>query len=122
MAVISGKDGSVTFNSAEVLQVTGWTLTHTSHNSAWASSSTGGYRQRVAGVKDWGGSFTAKYDVAIVPTVGQSAALVLELDGSDSASGTAIIDSVSLVVDINTGEAVGYSLAFSGNGPLTMPS
>ena len=122
MAVISGKDGSVTFNSTEVLQVTGWSLTHTSHNSAWASSSTGGYRQRVAGVKDWGGSFTAKYDAAIVPTVGQSAALVLELDGSDSATGTAIIDSVSLVVDINTGEAVGYSLAFSGNGALTMPS
>lgn len=122
MAVISGKDGSVTFNSAEVLQVTGWTLTHTSHNSAWASSSTGGYKQRVAGVKDWSGGFTAKYDATIVPTVGQAAALVLDLDGSDSATGNAIIDSVQLVVDINTGEAVGYSLTFSGNGPLTMPS
>lgn len=122
MAVISGKDGTVTFNSVQVLQVTGFTLNHTSNNSAWASSNTAGYKNRVAGTKDWNGSFQAKYDASIVPTVGQSANMALLLGSGETASGTAIIDSVNVVVDIDNGEAVGYTMNFSGNGALTMPT
>lgn len=122
MAAISGKGGSATFNSSQILQVTRWTLTHRSNNSAWASSSTSGYRNRVAGVKDWQGTIHAKYDASIVPEVGEIATLSLALDGSDSASGQAIIDEIELEVDIDTGQVVGYVLAYSGAGALTMPS
>lgn len=122
MAAISGKGGTATFNGAQILQVTRWTLTHRSMNSAWASSSTAGYRNRVAGVKDWQGTIHAKYDASIVPTVGQIAALSLALDATDAASGQAIVDEIELEVDIDTGQVVGYVLAYSGAGALTMPS
>ncbi len=119
MAAISGKDGSVTWNAGNVSHITHWTCTETANNSAWASSSTAGYKNRVAGVKDWRGTFSAKYDGTITPTVGQAAALVLKLDATEQLSGNAIIDSIELEVDIDEGEVVGYRCEFSGNGALT---
>lgn len=123
MPVLSGKDGTVTWNSAQVSQITHWRCTETVHNSAWASSSTGGYKNRVAGTKDWRGAFAGKYDGTIAATVGQGSIgmpveLVLTIGPSESLTGNAIIDSIHLEVDIDNGEVVGYLAEFSGNGPL----
>lgn len=125
MAVLSGKDGSVTWNGGVISQVTGWRCTETAHNSAWASSSTDGYKHRVCGVRDWSGSFSAKYDISIAATVGQgtisgtAVTLVLQIGESESLSGHAIIDSIELDVDVNSGDVVGYTCNFSGAGALT---
>ncbi len=125
MAVLSGKDGSVTWNGGAISQVTAWKCTETAHNSAWASSSTAGYRHRVCGTRDWSGWFAAKYDGSIAATVGQGTisgtpvSLVLQIGPSETLTGNAIIDEVELEVDVNTGDVVGYTCNFSGTGALT---
>lgn len=125
MAVLSGKDGNVTWNGGAISQVTGWNCTETARNSAWASSNTAGYKHRVCGVRDWSGWFSAKYDGSIAATVGQgtisgtAVSLVLHLNDDESLTGNAIIDSIELEVDVNTGDVVGYTCKFSGTGALT---
>lgn len=117
MATISGKDGSV--NS--FADITGWTLNVTSNNSAYASSSTGGWKKRVPGVKDWSGSFSGKYNGSVPVSEGEEVTLTLGVDATDSYSGDAVIDQVNLQVDIDNGEVVGFTASFSGAGPLTVP-
>lgn len=125
MAVLSGKDGSVTWNGGAISQVTFWKCNETSNNSAWASSSTEGFKHRVCGVRDWTGEFHAKYDGSIAPTVGQGSisgtavALTLKINDTETLTGNAIIDAVELEVDINTGDVVGYVCRYSGTGTLT---
>ena len=125
MAVLSGKDGTVNWNGSLLSQITQWQCTETCHISAWASNSTGGYKHRVAGVKDWSGTFSGKYDGGIAAAVGQGSAtgtpvsLVLGIADGESLSGDAIIESLELLVDIDNGDVVGYQARFSGNGALS---
>ena len=118
MAVVSGKDGTVSVGGA-IADCTGWNLTMTSNNPAYASSSTSGYKNRVAGVKDASGSYSAKHNGS-VPTVGTATASAsFTLDGTSSFSLNIIIDSVNIEVDMDDGDVVGYSVDFSGNGLVT---
>ena len=125
MAVLSGKTGKVTWNSADVSQVTSWTCTETAVMSKWASNNTSGYKNCVAGTKDWSGSFAFKYDSTIAPTVGQGTAigsavsLVLTADTSETLTGNAVVESIELSCDIDNGEIVSGVCNFTGNGVLT---
>ena len=59
---ISGRDGSVDVGGSAVAEVTGWRFNPTSNNSAWASSDTSGYKNRIKGVLDGSGSIDFKLD------------------------------------------------------------
>ena len=118
MAVISGKDGTVSVGGA-VSDATSWSLSLTSNNPSWASPSTSGYKNRVSGIKDTTGSYSAKAN-GTIPVPGAShASCAFTLDGSTTWTLNVVIDAVNLEVDMDDGDVVGYSVDFSGNSAVT---
>jgi len=126
MATISGKNGKVMIGSTALAEITDWTFHATSINHAYASSSTGGYRRRVSGVKDGAGSIGFKLDPADPITddfdEGSAVTLLLYLDATHYYSVPAVIDSIQLAVDISSGDILGGTAAFSASGPWTKPN
>ncbi len=126
MATISGKNGKVVIGSAALAEITDWTFHATSTNHAYASSSTGGYRKRVAGVKDGSGSIGFKLDPAAPITSdldeGSAVTLLLYVDETHFYSVPALIDAIHLAVDIASGDVLGGTAAFSANGAWTKPT
>jgi hypothetical protein len=126
MATISGKNGKVLVDSTTLAEITDWTFHTTSVNHAYASSSTGGYRRRVPGVKDGAGSIGFKLDVADPVTddfdEGSAVTLLLYIDATHFYSVPAIIDSIQLAVDISSGDVLGGTAQFSASGAWTKPS
>jgi len=123
---ISGKNGYVVAGSTTLAEITGWRFTPTSNNPAWASSSTGGYKTRVAGVADGSGSFDYVYSKTNLLsaggiTVGASVTLKLYIDTDDYYQVPAIIDSISIDVDMNDGNQVSGSCDFSITAAWTNP-
>jgi hypothetical protein len=126
MATLSGKAGKVMIGVAELAEITRWTLTTVSNNPAYASSGTAGYKRRVAGVKDASGMISFKLDPADAITAdlneGDSVTLLLYLDGSHFYSVPALVDSLQLEVDIDSGDIVGGTAEFSANGAWSKPT
>lgn len=126
MATISGKNGKVMIGDAALAEITDWTFHTTSVNHAYASSSTGGYRRRVAGVKDGSGTIGFKLDPDDPLTdafdEGSSATLLLYLDETHYYTVPAVIDSLQLGVDISSGDVLSGTAQFSADGAWTKPS
>lgn len=126
MATLSGKDGKVMIGGVALADITGWSLETTSANPAYASSSTGGYKKRLAGVKDAKGRMTFKLNAADPITddlnEGDSVTLLLYLNATKFYSVPAIIDALRLEVDIDSGQVVCGVAEFSANGAWTKPS
>ena len=125
MPTISGKDGHVKIGAADVAEITAWSLNTTSNNPAYASSSTGGYKRRVSGVKDATGSIAFKLDPADPVTddfdEGDHVTLLLYVDATRFYSVPAVIDAINLEVDIDSGDIIGGRAEFSANGAWTKP-
>lgn len=115
MAVYSGKDATTSAGS----HVTSWSASVTSNNSAWASSETNGFKDRVAGVKEATCSIEGKFDASASFVPGTEYSLTLTAS-TGSIAGNFLCDSYSVEVDINDGEVVGYSAEFSSNGAITV--
>ena len=62
MASFSGKNGKVIVGTSTLAEITHWTFQTRSENVAYGSSATGGFRRRVAGVKDGRGTIRGKLD------------------------------------------------------------
>jgi len=111
MATISGKDGKVKIGPASVAEITRWSFTSTSSNQALVTSSTGGFRKRIAGVKDASGSIAFRLDPGDPITndfdEGDRVTLLLHIDAARYYSVPAIIDRINLEVDIDSGDVVG---------------
>ena len=126
MAVISGKDGEVKIGANSLADITGWSFNTTSNNPAYASSSTGGYKKRVAGVRDASGNIAFKLNtsnpIGDEFEEGDEVTLLLHVDASNFYSVPAVIDSLSLEVDIDSGDVVGGTAGFSANGAWTNPA
>ena len=126
MATISGKNGKVLIGATPLAEITDWTFQTSSANPAYASSSTGGFRRRVAGIKDGSGSFGFILDPASPITnnfdEGSSVTLLLYLDATRFYSVPAVIDSIHLAVDISSGDVLGGTAIFSANGAWTKPT
>ena len=56
MATFSGKDGLIKIGAVTLAEITSWTITTSSNNPAYASSSTSGGKTRNKGVEDFTGS------------------------------------------------------------------
>jgi hypothetical protein len=126
MATFSGKDGKVLIGGSPLADIIGWTLRTASDNPTYASSSTGGYRKRVPGVKDAAGTVRFKLNPADPITddldAGVAVTLLLYLDATRFYTVPAVIDALRLEVDIDTGDVVGGVADFSGNGAWTKPT
>ncbi|MHB1033232.1 MAG: hypothetical protein ACYC35_23905 [Pirellulales bacterium] len=124
MATISGKDGKVTSGASDVADITRWTFTKKSNNPAYASSSTAGFKKRLGGIREGSGSIEGKFQNNAAPALaeGDAVTLKLYLDATHFYTVPAVIDAVSVEVDINAGQIVGWSAEFSTNGAWTEPS
>ena len=114
MTVYSGTGGT---SSAGGDQITSWSLSITSNNSSWGSTATNGYKDRVVGVKEGSGSIEGKWNGSAPFAVGASVTLTLGT-GSGSFSVPCLIDGLSLDVNVDDGEVVGWSAEFSSNGAI----
>lgn len=125
MATISGKSGTITVSNSAVAEITGWSLTTTSNNPAYASNATSGHKTRRGGVKDFTGTADYVYDTAAdihdTLATGNTVTLVLSMDGTENISCPSIIDSITYNVDINDGGIVGGVVSFSATAAPTLP-
>jgi hypothetical protein len=122
MAVLSGKNGTLFLGTSEITPVSNWKFVTTSHNPDYAANDTGGWKKRAAGVRDASGSFEIKAtDQNTCPVEeGDTPALNLHIDnsGDNYYEVPAIVDKITVDVDINKGEIVAYVVEFSGNGAV----
>lgn len=124
-AGVSGQYGDVKIGATQVCEVCKWSFTPKANNPSYASNKTGGYKARVAGIKDGSGSIEGKYDPAnpIMATldVGTLVTLKLYLTATVFYSVPSIIDSLKIDVDLDTGDFVSFTADFSTNGAWTNP-
>jgi len=114
MAVIGGILGAVNGQST----VRNWSINYTAALAGFSGSNMLGGMGYLAGNKDWSGSFSAYgWIPGLVP--GSSFTFTGSIDGTKGVTGTAIVDQVVLVVDIEGGRVIEYSVTFSANGALT---
>ena len=107
-------------------EVLKWTFNPKAKNPAYASNKTGGYMYRVAGIKDGSGSCEGKYvpSQPIMATVDVGTAVTLDayLTATVFYAIPAIVDSLKIDVDLNTGEFVSWTMDFSTVGAWTNPA
>jgi len=118
------KTGSGGSSTTDVPDVTKWTVNPKAENLAYASSSTGGWKKRMAGTLDVSGSIdvkcndTDKIESFFKP--GEKIAVMeLYMNETLKYSGPAIIDDISVETDIDTGAIISATINFSGDGPWT---
>lgn len=117
MSVIAGVGGAVNGQST----VRAWTITSLADIQAIVASGSKQGTVLVAGNVDWNGNFTAYgHTPAVMPNEGFT--FTGSIDGTNGATGTAIVDSVEIVIDIETGAVIAYTVNFSGNGILVLGS
>ena len=126
MSLETGDEGKVLIGGTPLADITAWSLETTTRSAAYASSATGGYRKRLAGVKEGRGRIQFKLDVASPLTntldEGSAVTLLLYLDGTRFYSVPAVIDSLQIEVDIDGGELIDGQADFSTNGAWTKPT
>jgi hypothetical protein len=115
-------------------EVRKWDLTVTKESRQYASSSTAGGKQRIAGAEDFSGSLTlytdrtgtgtndASFDITLGIKGGAIGALKLWEDGSAFFIAPSYIDSVAYEVDIEGDSILGVTVQFSRNGALQYPA
>lgn len=125
-AGFSGKDGTVKIGSTDVCEIRNWKFNPKSNNPKYASNKTSGYKRTVAGVKEATGSMSGAWDNAndflAVVDVGTDVTLKLYTNTTKFFSVPAVIDDVSVNVDVDNGEIVGWDANFSSNGAWTNPT
>jgi hypothetical protein len=127
MAVVSGKDGAVTFAAGYAVKVVSWTVDCsaeevdiTALGEAWKTA--------LGGVKSWSGTYVARMDdTSLTATdVGSSAVFGLGQPsasadftfGNDKLTGSIIITGVSSTLATESG-AGEFSFTFIGDGALS---
>ncbi len=124
MAIESGKDGKVLIGATPIADITRWEFNKEALTSRYASSSTGGFKKTVPGVKAGSGTIEFKWDGAAASPIveGASATLKLYTNSSEFFSVPAVIRSFRLKVDIDTGEVNAGVAAFESDGAWTEPT
>jgi len=112
-SAIAGKDGSISgLNGAS--EVTEFDVELETDALPATSLESGGDREKIEGLRDWSGSFTAIGDA---PTRGAAAAASFST-ASTTYSGAIIITNVTVTNDVE--DRVEYAAEFEGNGPVTI--
>lgn len=124
MAIESGKDGKILIGATPIADITSWELDKEVRTSRYASSSTGGFKKTVAGVKQGHGTIEFKWDSALASPIveGTSVTLKLYLNTSEFFTVPAIIRSFRVKVDIDTGDVTSGVSQFETDGAWTEPT
>ena len=124
MSTESGKDGKVLIGSTPVADITSWEFTKQAHTSRYGSSSSGGYRKTLSGVKMGAGTIDFKWDSAGASPLQEGAVVTLKLytNATEFFSVPAVIKSFRLKVDIDNGETTAGAAAFETDGAWTEPT
>jgi len=120
---ISGKSGKVYVDAVEVADVRNWKVNRASDNKEYASSSTAGWKKRVAGNRDWSGSFEVYLqdgDMTLAFDDGDDITLILQTDSGQTFTGPAIVDGIDYDDNIEGGDPVAGTVNFSGDGAYTI--
>ena len=116
MAAVSGLGGSVTYANGTVTHVKSWTVNSTC-DGVDVTAFTNATRARVAGMKDWSGSYEGTLEgAAAMPIADSIGAATFTLTGAVALSGSLVVTSVDESVAVD-GEAT-YTVNFEGNGTL----
>jgi hypothetical protein len=122
MTIISGKDGTLQLGSAEVARLTSWAIEKTSAAKAYVANDTGGARRRVSGIRDCSGQLEIAADGRDTAPAAEGDFVALKLCADRSGNNyyelSAIVEKVRVQVDISAGTPIGYTVIFSGNGPI----
>jgi len=121
---ISGKNGQVLISSSPVAEVTKWIFNKESASSRYASSSTGGFKRSLSGVKSGSGAIQFKFDMSAGSPIveGSSVTLLLYLDSTHFYSVPALIKTFKVEVNIDTGDVIGGVADFDTDGAWTEPT
>ena len=113
MSTFTGMGGTV--NGAHTVR--GWSINETEENKEVSASNTLGGTGQVGGIKDWSGSYT---QYGHTPSHLPSETFTFAgFDGAKISTGTAIVSQIDVNVNEETGEIIGITVAFAGNGALT---
>ena len=120
MADISGSNGTVTYNSADV-PITSWEVTQEEDVINTTDSGNSGWETNIAkGIKRWTASFEGFYKTADTgAALGTDASLVLLADTGITYTGNAIITSKVTTTDVPGTDGVVIAYEATGNGALT---
>lgn len=121
---ISGKNGQVLIGSSAVAEVTKWIFNKETVSSRYASSSTGGFKRSLSGVRSGSGTIQFKFDLSAGSPIveGSAVTLLLYLDSSHFYSVPALIKTFKVEVNIDTGDVIGGVADFDTDGAWTEPS
>jgi hypothetical protein len=118
-------NGDVKVTGTQVAEVKKWHFAPKANVPKYASNKTAGYKRAVAGVKEGAGSIDFVWDPSNPLTgtldVGTAATLTLYINAAQFYSVPAVIESITLDVDLDTGEIVGGNMTFVANGAWTNP-
>lgn len=119
MAVFSAKTGKISSDGTNAITtVRNVELHYTANNPRGNASNTDqGQQFAVNGAKDFTGSFNF-YGKTFPVTVGASMTLVAH-NGTERATGTALVESVMVECDIENGNMIQGTVTFGGNSALT---
>lgn len=123
---ISGKGGGVFLGANKVAEVTNWTLDIEADMLDSTSFDSNGWRQFIAGLKQWSGSFEAKWKVS-GDTTGQKAlqdallggtvlSIKLDVNGTNNYSGSALVSTQSIETPVD--DIVNSNFDYQGTGAL----
>ncbi len=126
-AAISGVAGDFKVGSTSVFEACKWTFSAKCNVPSYASNKTGGYKARpAAGVKDATFKLEGKYVLAnpieAVADVGTLFTANMYLDSSHFFAVPGAVDSLELMVDMDTGDLIGYSMTGGSNGAWSNPT
>lgn len=121
MSAFSGKDGTVLIGEKAVNEVTKFTIESKANVGKWGSNLSGGHKKALAGVREKTGTVEFKIPEGGSAEIddGDEVTLHLKPDGSADQTGLAVIESVSIDVDVDTGDPVGGSFTWHANGAWT---
>ncbi len=120
MAIVSGTNGSVTNASGYSAGITAWTADITIAEldiTSWDDATAGViWREFVAGVREWTGTITARWDATsnITTGIGSELSVSLLVDGTKGITGEIIVTGISASVEMES--VAGVSFTFRGAG------
>jgi len=118
MSAFSGKDGTVLIGSGAVNEVTKFTIEDKCTVGKWGSNLSAGHKKALAGVIEKTGTVECMVpdSGANAMAAGDEVTLTLKPDGSATQSGLAVIEAVSMEVDVSEGGPTTASFTWHANG------
>ena len=128
MAKVTGKDGGVYIGASKIAELENWSLDMGADDVDVTSFDSEGWKEFLAGLKEWSGSAEGNYDST--DTAGQKAILTAWLNGEAvtldlkvnstiTFSGSAL---VKPAIETPVDDKVSFSFDFQGTGALSLPS